>query len=84
MFKDDYIWDNHHLSCSDFLTGSDNVELLRFENLEQGFKKLTGFELTKHEMKREKVITLNDLTSEIKSRIYHSWEKDFINYGYER
>lgn len=82
-FRNEHDWDNHHLSCSDFLQNSKNVEILRFENLKEDFKKLTGFDLTKHEMKREKIITLQDLTDEIKERICSVWEKDFINYGYK-
>lgn len=84
MFRNEYDWDNHHLSCSQFLKFSENVKILRFENLKEDFKNLTGWELIQHEMKKEKIITLADLTDEIKEKIYSVWKEDFINYGYER
>lgn len=77
-------WDNHHLSCSEFIEGSKNIEIIKFENLQEDFKKLTKFSLTKHEMKRNKIINLKDLTPIIKEGIFNMWSKDFINFNYKQ
>lgn len=77
LFRNEYDWDNHHLSSSDFIEGANDITLLRFESLKEDFKNFTGIELKENEMKREKIITLQDLSDEIKNKIQLVWSKDF-------
>jgi hypothetical protein len=80
-FNNKYQWDNHNLSCSEFLEGAD-VDIIRYENIQEDFKRITGFELNKHKLKLEKLLTLEMLSEEIKQKIQDRWSDDFINFNY--
>ncbi|HMT01717.1 MAG TPA: sulfotransferase family 2 domain-containing protein [Burkholderiales bacterium] len=60
--KNKYNWDNHHLSCSEFIKECKNINILRYENLQEDFKNFIGFNLLEHENKGNKIITLVNLT----------------------
>lgn len=70
-------WDNHNLGSSRFLDES-NAEIIKFENYEEDFKRIIGLDMNIHTHKSKQIITINDLTSEIKKQIKHYWAKDFL------
>lgn len=80
--KNKYQWDNHNLSCSEFLDGAD-VEIIRFENLVEDFKRVTGLEMNKHKLKDKKILTIDMLPNITKLQIQDRWSEDFINFNYK-
>jgi len=74
-----YDWDNHQLSCSEFLRSS-NAEIIRFENLHEDFERLTGLKMNQHILKSKTELKFEDLDAKYKRIIEEFWKEDFSSY----
>jgi len=73
-------WPWHGMSQFAYL--SDDVELIRFENLTEDFKKVTGLDNLKHVLKSPEV-ELDELDDESKSIIQKKFPLDFLKLNYD-
>lgn len=83
----EYLLDNHQRPQSDYIfhNGSQVIgNIIKFENLEEEFKELTGLVLSKKSNVSKGSFTVDDISDKNIHLINFFYHEDFENFGYNR